>query len=238
MLVRRKEIYAPRAVSVDTTLTVLANTNGNYVSATDQTGVFYSDTGNIQNSDLYAEYSPDGVLWFQDQLRSRSVTAGENWYTYVLGGFYSRISALKAVAAENVLVGVYTEDQSNSFRESILLEESTVNVGLSPGTIMYAGAEECHNVTDIVVYIDDNGNSNALDIVIWIAPEYPGGTPTWHVYQPAATAHTAKDRRAAFVVRNTMGQMIKVLGVKTGGAEDVLITVMGRIPYYRHQLMR
>jgi hypothetical protein len=235
MHVRRKEVQAPTATTIDTAALTPITWDA-YLGGTYELRVFYDDTGNVQNSDLYAEYSPDGTTWYEEQAYSIAVTAGELWTTYVLGGFWARISAQKAVAAEDVDIGIYDENQQSLlYREVTLLKEDTVNVAAAPGTIMYAGGVECKEVCDIVVYIDDNGNANNLTISIWMAPEYPGGTPTWHVAQAATNAHTAKDRRAAFVVRNTMGQMIKVLGVKAVGAEDVIITVKGRLPYFRQQ---
>jgi hypothetical protein len=235
MWVRRKTVEWEEVINVDfAALTVL--TSDTYLGGTWELRVFYDDHGNIQNSTIYTEYSPDNVLWFEEQAYTKAVTAAERWTTYVVGGFIARISAQKAVAAEDVVVSIFDEKQNCMYREIALLDETTVEVDPG-GTIMYASGDDTKECDAVVVFIDDSidqGASN-LEVTIWMAPESPGDVaPTWHVAEGPFTIHTAKDRRAAILVRNTMGQMIKVLGVKGGElAEDVNIYVKGRLPYFR-----
>ena len=232
MWVRRKTIQWPVAVEVDNAaLTVL--TSESYLGGTWEVRVFYDDNGNAQNSEIYAEYSPDLATWYEEQGYSISVTAGERWTAYVVGGFTGRITAQKAVGAENAVVGIFDEKQNIMYRE-IDLDDDTVSVETDPGTIMWASGDDTKECDAVMVFIDDNGNAQNLEISVWMAPESPGdAAPTWHVAVPATTIHTAKDRRAAILVRHTMGQMIKVLGVKAVEAEDVGIIVKGRLPYFR-----
>ncbi|DBA34786.1 TPA_asm: hypothetical protein vir520_00061 [Caudoviricetes sp. vir520] len=234
MWVRRKTVQWPVATEVDfAALTVL--TSHTYLGATWELRVFYDDDGNLQNSTIYTEYTPDGVTWFEEQAYTKSVTAGERWTTYVVGGFIARISALKLVAAEDVVVGIFDEKQNCMYREIDLLDETTIEVDPA-GTIMYASGDDTKECDAVVVFIDDtlDQEENNLEITIWMAPESPGdAAPTWHVAEGPVTVHTAKDRCAAILVRNTMGQMIKVLGVKSVLAADVNIWVKGRLPYFR-----
>lgn len=239
MWVRRKTVQYPAvATEIDNAaLTVL--TSDTYLGATWELRVFYDDEvlGNVQTSTLYAEYSPDnGVSWFEEQAYQKAVGSQERWTTYVVGGFVARISALKAVAAEDVNICLFDEKQNCMWREIDLLDETTVSVEPT-GTIMYASGDDTKECDAVVVFIDDTLDQaeDTLEITIWMSPENPGNVaPTWHIAEGPFTAHTAKDRLCAILVRNTMGQMIKVLGVKGGEeAADVNIWVKGRLPYFR-----
>ena len=234
MFIYCHESLTPAAMEVGIVLTPLWM-NGPY-NATWEVRVFYDDDGNANASTVYTEYSHDNETWFEEQAYTLTVGAGEPWTTYVVGGFYSRISGLKAVGAEDVVVGIYEEIGSKIWQEVILEDEEVVSVE-PEGTIMYASGDDTKNCDAVIVLVDDHGNTDDLEIIIYMAPNYPGhASPDWHVCLPATMASTAKDRRAAFLVRNLMGRMIKVLGVKGGEeAEDVTISVRGRMPYYKNQ---
>ncbi|DBA34884.1 MAG: hypothetical protein HXS54_06365 [Theionarchaea archaeon] len=173
---------------------------------------------------LYPQYSPDGTTWFEDVDYRPSLAAAAEGYLGFYGGFHVRAAGIKATGAENVSVHANIRYDPIEYKQVTTGAAATVSC-LTTATVLHAGSNT-EEVCDVVaVLINDNGNSNALNISVYLSDDQG----TTYYFLRTVQVDTKLNRRAAILVQN-QGQRVKVTGIKTGSAEDVITTVIGRYP--------
>lgn len=221
--ITERTIKTAVTTSVKTTATT-ALTAG-YYGDCDLIYVFFDDGAAAARAyTVYTYYSPDaGTTSFEDYAKQVSASAQADHVVQVVGGFYATVTAIKAVAAEDVVISAFG-DWNPGVRKLVNLQAATTVSCKTTGTGLWTcpvGVRDCDYV---VFFIDDNGNANNLTLQVQLSDDQ--GT-SWFNYGSTINGHSAANRRCAVVVNNN-GLYCRVHGTKGVGAENVIVTVDGR----------
>jgi hypothetical protein len=228
--IRERTIQAATAVAVSHAAVTAAFTAGYYRDFQTIYTFFDDGAAAARNYTIYAQYSPDASTWFEDYPSQIAGTNQVDYYLEMIGGFYCRASALKAVATENITISAFGDFNPNITKLTVLQAATTTSCKTTE-TALYTGGAADRDCDYVIVYVDDNGNANALTLQAYLSDD--AGT-TWFKAGATIAGNSAIDRRCAVVVHNH-GHSVKVTGVKGVGAEDVIVYAEGRVVKVRRR---
>jgi hypothetical protein len=222
--IQERTVKAATSTSVKTSATtaLTAGEYGDFVLI----HVFFDDGAAAARAyTVYTYYSPDsGTTSFEDYNNQISASAKEDVVADIVGGFYSTVTAVKAVAAEDVTISAFG-DWNPGFHKKVDLQAATTVSCKTSATALWTcpvGVRDCDYV---IFYIDDNGNANNLTLQPQLSDDQ--GT-SWFNHGGTINGHSAANRRCAVIVANN-GLYCRVAGTKGVGAENVIVTVEGRM---------